>query len=245
MWYMLKPCQKEELAAAIHKCVGNIERKKEHATTDFTQRSGEIEKICDEISEIKSVQGEEIHAALAEVMQLHPDISMLRDAVIPLLLQYEENIPDAKFKIRKLTKVSDAEELLDLVVEILKKVNSLQKDSADAIASKMAAYAEENYSNPNLNVQYIAENVVFLSKNYAGRHFLKKMGMKFSEYLLQTRMEKAIQIVKTENVSAESIAEKVGLGNNVQYFYRLFKQYTGMTLGEFRESLLLHKEPKL
>ena len=235
--YMLKPCEKEELESGIRKCIENIERKRGFTDTDLLQRNGEIEKISVEIAEIKSVQEDEIRTALNEIIAHHQDVSRLRDAIIPVILQYGDDMTDAKFKIRKLTKASSSREILDIVTDTLERVNSLQTEQPDPIIAKMVDYANKNYNNPNLNVQFVAENVLYLSKSYVGRRFLKKMGMKFSEFLLQTRMERAIQILQEEGSNAESIASEVGLGNNVQYFYRLFKQYTGMTFGEYRENI--------
>jgi len=65
------------------------------------------------------------------------------------------------------------------------------------------------------------------------------MNMKFSDFLLQVRMEKAIEFLReTGDSNADDIANRIGLGNNVQYFYRLFRQYTGMTLKEYRDKMI-------
>ena len=51
-------------------------------------------------------------------------------------------------------------------------------------------------------------------------------------------MEKAIEFLHVKEYSnADQVASEVGLGNNVQYFYRLFRQYTGMTLKEYRDMI--------
>ena len=42
---------------------------------------------------------------------------------------------------------------------------------------------------------------------------------------------------KDAKMNASAIADQVGLGNNVQYFYRLFKQYTGSTFNDYRSQL--------
>jgi len=52
------------------------------------------------------------------------------------------------------------------------------------------------------------------------------------------RVEHAIAMLSSKtNYKMYEIAECVGLGNNVQYFYQLFKKYTGMTPKEYLESL--------
>ena len=47
-----------------------------------------------------------------------------------------------------------------------------------------------------------------------------------------------MELLKAEECpGAEEVADRVGLGNNIKYFYRLFRQYTGMSLKEYRESV--------
>ena len=60
------------------------------------------------------------------------------------------------------------------------------------------------------------------------------MQEKFSDYLLRVRMEKAIKLVTTTNFRIGEIAEKVGFGNNSQYFSQVFKKYTGDAPREYR-----------
>ena len=56
--------------------------------------------------------------------------------------------------------------------------------------------------------------------------------------LLGIRMEKAKQMLRRDEYRIEEVAEQVGLGHDVPYFYQLFKRYTGMTPKEYRLSFL-------
>lgn len=140
----------------------------------------------------------------------------------------------------------ELEEKIRLCVSVIerenkrsRKENLLQEGvNADSVVFRMRQYVDEHYDMPGLTVQYIADNVIFLTARYIGKRFLKEMNMKFSEYLLKVRMEKAMELLRGEDCpSTEEVADMVGLGKNMKYFYRLFRQYSGMSLKEYRESV--------
>ena len=91
-------------------------------------------------------------------------------------------------------------------------------------------YVDDNLSNPNLSLKWIAENYLYMNVDYLSKQFIKETGYKFSYYLTSKRMEKAKQLLlqdTTKNIY--DVAEQVGCGNNPQYFSQIFKKYTGMT----------------
>ena len=56
------------------------------------------------------------------------------------------------------------------------------------------------------------------------------------EYINKLRVEKAKEIIQHENVSFKEIAGRVGI-DNIYYFYRIFKKYTDMTMGQYLKML--------
>ena len=140
----------------------------------------------------------------------------------------------------------ELEEKIRLCVSMIERENTRKTErsqphemaGADSVVLRMRQYVDEHYDMPGLTVQYLADEVIFLTARYIGKRFLKETNMKFSEYLLKVRMEKAMELLKAEECpGAEEVADRVGLGNNIKYFYRLFRQYTGMSLKEYRESV--------
>lgn len=92
------------------------------------------------------------------------------------------------------------------------------------------SYIDENISNENLSLKWISENFLYLSADYVGKQFQKETGQKFSNYLNQTRIEKAKFLIETQyGDKIYHVAEAVGLGNCPQYFSQLFKKHTGLT----------------
>ena len=54
--------------------------------------------------------------------------------------------------------------------------------------------------------------------------------------LIGRRIDKAIEMMKTTDLSIREIAERVGYVNS-NYFYKLFKKYMGLNPGEFQAQL--------
>jgi len=89
--------------------------------------------------------------------------------------------------------------------------------------------------------QHMGENVsletiaLHLSKNadYLGRIFKAKTGLHFSDFLLSTRMEKAVELLGDFRLKTMEIAGRLGY-SNPKNFARAFRSYTGKSPREFR-----------
>ena len=100
---------------------------------------------------------------------------------------------------------------------------------------KTLAYLREHLDDSSLSLQHIAANVLFLNPDYLGKLFKKECGIKFSDYLLTLRMEKAKQLISmSADVKMYEVAQQVGLGDNAAYFGQVFKKYTGMLPSDYR-----------
>lgn len=65
-------------------------------------------------------------------------------------------------------------------------------------------------------------------------HLLKaELGKTFVEYLTQVRMQEALRLARSTRMVIKEIAEQTGYPNPT-YFCRVFKKYTGHTIGEIR-----------
>lgn len=102
---------------------------------------------------------------------------------------------------------------------------------------------DENISNPSLSLKWISENEVFANTDYLSRKFLQETGHKFKEYLISLRISKAKELMLDKNnESIMNIAEKVGFGENPQYFSAVFKKNTGMSPYEYKRNLIGKKK---
>lgn len=96
-------------------------------------------------------------------------------------------------------------------------------------------YVRENLSDSSLSLNHIASNILYLNPDYLGRLFKKECGVKFSDYLMAVRMEKAKRIIAmSSDLKMYEVAQQVGLGDNAAYFGQVFRKYTGMLPSEYR-----------
>jgi AraC-like DNA-binding protein len=157
---------------------------------------------------------------------------VLREAYT-YLIAHQESQPLRGFTAIRRTYDSETE-LLETVAQGLTAMMA-RHGQYRAFVNAMRHYIDEHYSDANLSLQYLADNVIHMRADYIGREFTKDTGMKISDYLCRVRMEHAKTLLldaSSENHVYE-IAEKIGLGHNPQYFSRLFRKYTGVTPKEF------------
>ncbi len=74
-----------------------------------------------------------------------------------------------------------------------------------------------------------------LNPSYLSRIFKEQTGEPFTEFLTRMRMEKGKALLLESNYKVKEIGEQVGY-QKTDYFIRLFKEHTGMTPGEYRQS---------
>ena len=235
--YLVKPCRKEELIDSIKTCIKSIERNRADTLESFELRQSRVEEIYDKLMRISSSSVGNYDELVQQIVNQYRDYGILREAAIMVAVQNEMSAPKLQKLIKQIAKNQSADALVQCVVDVLSELK-VQICTTDPIVDKTVQYVYDNYHVPSLNLQYIADTVIHLTPRYIGKRFLNVMNMKFSEFLLQVRMEKALELVRDlDYLNANEIAAQIGLGNNVQYFYRLFRQYTGMTMREYKDSI--------
>lgn len=95
-------------------------------------------------------------------------------------------------------------------------------------------YIFENYMK-DFSLEMIADSIG-ISSFYLSRVFKKEMDINLNDYITDVRVEKAKELMSKKNYSIRELSEKCGY-NNHTYFCKIFKNRTGMTIGEYKESL--------
>lgn len=101
------------------------------------------------------------------------------------------------------------------------------------VAQELLRYIQEHYADVN---QTILADVFCLSASAVSQIIKKYTGRTYSEQLLDVRIQKAQELLRTSNESIESIAEKVGY-NDYFYFVKVFKKAAGISPSVFRKQL--------
>ena len=123
--------------------------------------------------------------------------------------------------------------------EITSEFYQQNKNKHSTIIGKVIEIINDHIDDPNLSLQWVANEMLYMNADYLGKLFKKETGEKFSNFLTRIRIETAIEIIETESdVKIFELAEKIGFGDNSQYFSQVFKKQTGYTPSEYkRESV--------
>ncbi len=138
-------------------------------------------------------------------------------------------------------KIKGTEEAKQMVFGIIDNMKCFKESftvEEDVRITKIVNYINENYSDPDLNVNMIADKFS-ITPSYMSRYFKAKVGNALSDYIVQIRIAKAMEMLKNTDMKISVIAEKVGF-SSVTVFMRAFKRSEGITAGEFRE-ISVHK----
>lgn len=131
----------------------------------------------------------------------------------------------------------DIEKLRELTRDMLSKAQEELKSSNRSygiLTERIMDYVDKNLSDHNLTLKKIAEQYLYMNVDYVSRQFHRDTGMKFSQYLTEQRVKRAKELLLAEDSSKiQYVAERVGCGNNPQYFSQIFKKMVGMTPGKW------------
>ncbi|MBP1990746.1 response regulator transcription factor [Paenibacillus eucommiae] len=88
-----------------------------------------------------------------------------------------------------------------------------------------------------------AADYVYLSPDYFSRLFKQYTGINFTDYIIELRMNKAMEYLKNPQFKVYEIGAIIGY-RNTKYFFKLFKKQTGYTPSEYRRKLGPGKSPE-
>lgn len=105
-------------------------------------------------------------------------------------------------------------------------------ENCNITIKKSLRWVAENYDK-NINLSDAA-NYVMLSPVYYGRLFKLNVGISFTSYLLDYRLNKARQLLKETMYNVREISSLVGY-KDANYFIRLFKKKYNISPNEFKK----------
>ena len=110
-------------------------------------------------------------------------------------------------------------------------ISNAKRRNDNYIIYKVSSFIENNYFE-DLKLEEIAKTY-YINPQYLSRLFKSTMGINFSDYLSNTRIEHAKILLKETNLKNDLIAYQTGF-NSVNYFINCFKQKTGMSPKQYR-----------
>ena len=233
-YYLLKPCNEEDIIHVVQNCMLSCQQRNNdrlEALFDslFSNEHTAIEqqKYLSQLSDqqdIEFIKAQLIKLMLKDTKSSCPHLSYIQMA------EYMMNVNCCS---QKEELISYAENLMSLIFQ------SVSNRKYNNCVEKAIEYVNNHLSDENLSLKWIAENYLYMSADYVSKQFVRQTGFKFSTYLTQLRIDEAKRLLlnKTTSDSPYSVAEKVGFGNNPQYFSQIFKKYTHMTPSSYIKTM--------
>ena len=119
--------------------------------------------------------------------------------------------------------------LVDSLAQFMTDENVSQRGD---VIDEVTVYIEEHYAEHGLSLQDIGR-YVHMNPIYLSVLFKKKKKITFTGFLLQIRMTKAMEMLRSTDLKTYEVAEQTGY-SSPEYFGACFKKYTGCSPLEFR-----------
>ena len=138
-------------------------------------------------------------------------------------------------ELQELETVADIFRYLRAFVEgVTRDAMKVRESQTKGVVLKAMEYIDRHFSNENLYLQEVA-GAVHVNPTYLSIIFKREKEINFSDYLLEVRMKKAIQLIRKGELKSYEVAQQVGYPNP-QYFSVVFKKYTGYSPTESRNA---------
>lgn len=190
------------------------------------------------------------NAALPETVNEIFDLEALRQTG-----SYEELLQELAFSFAKMEakdyRPQQRQKLCELAWKLLFEDKAAPEDSLPAWADALTAAWNhpqpdarsreiflaiyENLPEPELSLQTIAQQRLFMSEDHLRRIFSQMTGNRFSAYLEHCRITQARRLLEFQpDMKISRLAELVGYPLDGQYFSKVFRKICGVTPTEYR-----------
>ena len=139
-------------------------------------------------------------------------------------------------RLMRIETISDVKMwLLDTFFTMIAFLESSQNHQYGRMIEEAIKYIKRNFRD-KITVKSIADELMY-SANYLNNVFKQKTGETILEYITKIRVEEAKRLIAGDpNIKTYELADAVGY-NHESYFRGVFKQYTGLTPKEYKDSL--------
>lgn len=134
--------------------------------------------------------------------------------------------------VRKSTSSEELHKFIANITDVvISHIDEMQRQKTQNIISQVKELVEQNYAT-DASLETIASQV-FISPCYLSVIFKKETNTTFKNYLIQTRMRKACELLDSTDLKIYEIAERVGY-TDTRYFSELFQRICGKTPSQYR-----------
>lgn len=155
------------------------------------------------------------------------------DGSLPLRGKF--NIEQIQKIIEQFDDLKDSSERIEREILFYQILACLKNNSGiKSTSEKLRDYLLDNY-NKELDLNNLCK-ISFLSKNQTINIFKKEYGITPHQFLIQTRLKKACEMIISTNDSFKSIGYKVGFSDYTNFYKAFCKQYN-LSPNEYRERI--------
>lgn len=209
-------------------------------TCNYAAINQEMEQLCQQYTKGDS----ETLGRMKELLNNVMDIRFLKQLTSSMFLKLTLNNPclSSSGLMEWLIQTEGQEDPEPLKTMIIRKLGEirpipLHNENFSSMVQQIFQYVRGHLNDPALTLKYIAEQHLFMNVDYVSKRFQKETGIRFSDYLAEERIARAKEYIeRSGDDRIQDIAERVGFGNNPQYFSKIFKKKTGMTPSTYLNS---------
>ena len=123
----------------------------------------------------------------------------------------------------------------EMCARVRSRIASQRQHTYKQIVEDAISYTKSHFHESDLSIAKVCGQL-HISAGYFSGLFKKELKLTFGAYLLQLRMEAAKELLRTTELKAFEIADKVGFADP-NYFSLSFKKYAGVSAKEYRSGL--------
>ena len=140
------------------------------------------------------------------------------------------------YKIINVERLTDIHQLfLTFSKALINEIKNMRHSNSKFLINMTLKFIENHYME-DISLEDVAKEMN-ISKHYLCSIFKKETGENMSLYINKLRIEKAKQLLLEPDSRIKEIFEKVGYSNQ-QYFSKIFKKITGMTIIEYKDTMI-------
>ncbi len=117
-------------------------------------------------------------------------------------------------------------------------IANMHLNNYGTLVNKLLEELEKSIYSTELSLKWLCQTKLYINETHAGRVFNKEVGMKFSDYVKNARLKKAVELLEQNtNMSVMDAACALGYENNPDYFIEIFKKKYQMTPKQYQKFL--------
>lgn len=128
--------------------------------------------------------------------------------------------------------------LMEISLQTINIANPTSNDNVN-IGLLLKQYVDENCFRYNFQINFMAEHFNLSPQNMRTT-FKEYTGVALSEYIANLKLDEALRLLRDSDLNLENIVTQIG-NTDVSGFIRFFKKRTGLTPGQYRKSIQIHK----